>query len=228
MYIFQLPEDIEKRTFNSGAFGSNRWIARQKDFWTQAKNGVMPRFSELPLVVENVKPNLVIDFGGGSGWISQLCDIDNYIVIESSLFLENYPLDTEISIMTLSDFMQRYRQNSEQNVLLYTNSAIQYLTEISTFTSLIEFIKPKHILFDDLVISNGDKIVLYQNYYGDFIPYYVHTADELIGSLESKGYEIIHAHDYGDLALKDRIIGEIKSLVEEANLSGPQSLLLGF
>jgi hypothetical protein len=65
---------IEQKLHNSkDAFSSIRWINRQRSFLNMSKKGMSPRNSSLPsFLKEHVQIDLVVDIGGGSGWIFNL------------------------------------------------------------------------------------------------------------------------------------------------------------
>ena len=228
MTIFSSGNDSHMQD-NSRVFGGDTWVKRQNYFWEQASQGFYPRVSNLPNLVGNFNPDLILDFGGGSGWIVNFLDStfhEKFLVIESDDFVQEYPKPDTFLILTLDDFVKKFSLYSFTNkIILYSNSTLQYLSDLFSFFELIKLVKPTYVLLDDVILSNGEKISLYQNYYSHKIPYYIHDASFFYQSFSSFGYREQFNLAYGDSILNSRILNDIRIAVKDSDIIGPSSLL---
>ena len=180
---------------------SNRWINRQTDFLKNSINGISPRNNSVQTLFGKRLSQLhLVDYGGGSGWLFhtlsnsgfppkkytnvEIIDLHSSIVTQDETF--DYVAISEVNEKTWT----------ESETILYFNSVIQYFNSDNHLLSLIEKIRPKHLLIDDLTFSQNEEFFAYQKYYETRIPYRFLDKKRLISLLHTNGYEIKHNSPY--------------------------------
>lgn len=177
------------------SFKSDRWLKRQEDFLKLSENNTYPRSTSLPNFVHTLENGCILDFGGGSGWVQSF-------IPKSCMYL-NYELPDCVEYFSKQNqyinkiFINELNANQHNKIdLVYSNSVIQYLKSLDSFFNLIDRVKPKVILIDDVQISTSNEFISLQKYYGEFIISRFFSLDKLLFSFQEFGYELVYKVNY--------------------------------
>lgn len=180
---------------------SARWIERQKYFLERSLLGEFPRYSSLPSLLKSSCETLnVVDYGGGSGWLyhsikSLKVKIKKYTVIEI-LDLHEYCGKQHLDYLFIATSEFRGRIIPKGDNVLYLNSVIQYFESIETLSRIIEAVKPKYVLIDDLTFASGSEFFAFQKYYEDRIPYRFQGRDSLLKTMMQFELDLLVEKNY--------------------------------
>lgn len=180
---------------NLRAFESKRWVNRQLAMYADASQGLYPRACALPSVSAAVLPKSIADFGGGSGWPSQLLDprirrrLSTYLVIEQEeVVAQMRPLSSQEGELRFTTLKSLHSGLAEPQDFLYSNSVIQYLESWSDFEVLLSALNPRWVLLDDVQVSSGREFLSLQHYYGTYIPCRFFCLEALVARMDKLGY----------------------------------------
>lgn len=203
------------------AFLSTRWMERivqqLQEFRNtfKTKGGALPpRPCNLPLVCALTHSRSIIDFGGSSGWGYDYlnralanAEISSYVIVEIEHIVEY------MKRSSLHSLPVEYKTIEEPMAacdLLYCNSVLQYFESNVSFVKLLEKIRPRYILLDDLVANGVEDFFATQNYYETAIPYRFLGIEKLLADLGAVGYELLSSEPYAS-----PILGAIHELPME-------------
>jgi putative methyltransferase (TIGR04325 family) len=225
---------------NSGdfTFGIDIWlekIANQlhdyRDKIKQYNIAMPPRYSNLLQISGISKPNIIIDYGGSSGWCWDYLknsipnnNVKSYVVIETNdvvNFMINSGLQKKPVEFTTIDKFSGYCD------LLYSNSALQYSESNKEFISLIASASPKYILLDDLVAIGKSDFFTVQNFYNYKIPYRFIGLTTLLNEILGHGYVEIIRSPYVTTNFERTITYEMANFPKQMRLQHSLSILLG-
>jgi putative methyltransferase (TIGR04325 family) len=195
-------------------FLSDRWRNRQRTFMDMAQDGVSPRFSTLPSFIANHEDiDLILDIGGGSGWVFYLLNAMTkrsltYINFELREICEEF--SKEFSNIEDVHFVDSWELifDIKEISIIYSNSTMQYISDVNFFENFKKIKKPKYIVFDDLIVTNFKSYWTLQNYYGVFIPYCFRNLEEFNLKLVEQGYSIVSVEDYRQTLSPGYIYGD--------------------
>ena len=192
------------RSADVEAFDSDRWLTRQNEMLSLARSGISPRATDLPRVVEATQVDLVIDLGGGSGWVAEFSPTSwhdrggRIAVLEMPATVEAFRGSSPRALhvdATRTDTWPDWLTGG----LLYSNSALQYLPETGepgSLAALVSLLAPAFILLDDVQVSTRQSFYSLQRYYGDFIVTRFLDPDGIAADLEPLGYTLVSSHEY--------------------------------
>jgi putative methyltransferase (TIGR04325 family) len=177
--------------YSKESFTSPRWFERQEAFWNDSLAGVSPRPSTLPAVIEKSNASMVVEVGGGSGWIWNLIGSEvkrdlkyvNLELAETSEYFKNLAhIDPAITfISSLNDL----ELNSNYQLMLYSNSTIQYLDDSGIKEIFGKLDSCSEVLFDELIFTDYASYWTLQEYYGSKIPYFVRNKSVFFDFMET-------------------------------------------
>ncbi len=200
------------------AFESKRWLDRivqqLREFRElRVADGIAlpPRPCNLPLICALTQSASIIDFGGSSGWCydylantRQSGAIASYVIVEIPRIVEHMKHaalhGAPVNYKTMTDPLQPCD-------LLYCNSVLQYFESNAVFLELIDKVRPRYILLDDLLAKGRDDFFATQNYYHTAIPHRFLGLENLLSDARSKGYELLSATPFAS-----PILGAMKPL----------------
>lgn len=226
----QLEEDLSTLS----PFNSNRWIMRQHEMLTLARQGIYPRPTNLPLLASVVRPKLIADFGGGSGWTSELAlnsklrYFAHYMILEKpSICKEFSPMfGSESGVIFSASMSEVPSWMVSQAEILYSNSVIQYFPDDSYLEQLVSSLSPKYILLDDFKTSTKETFFTLQNYHGYKIPYRFSNFESFVTLCNDLGYELqVHSEYVSPISvgMSVQIQGHKHSM---ADIGSSRSILL--
>ncbi|EKR17038.1 hypothetical protein LEP1GSC019_3729 [Leptospira interrogans serovar Pyrogenes str. 2006006960] len=182
-------------------FSNEKWFERILEqlsfFRSEIKEfgiAVPPRPTNLPTVVSLTNSKTIVDIGGSSGWIYD--------------YLDSIELPSEIkkySILEISDIISRSKRfNHSRKVqfytdfkkirscdLLYTNSVIQYFPTNEYLIEIIDQVKPKYILADDLYAGDNEEFFSNQISYEKKFPHRFLNFKKFRKEISKEGYRMI-------------------------------------
>lgn len=179
-------------------YPSSIWYKRQWDYVKSAKQGITPRSQSITDFVSQFESDLIVDFGGGSGWLYHLLKVQNltnqkYHLIETaeslSLFANIISENTEFSSTTIEQALLSDYQ--AVNPLLYSNSVFQYISDYKHIVeNLLKMSRWKYVMLDDIQITSGKSFWTCQRYYGYLNPYKFFNLEEILAPFLNIGFEI--------------------------------------
>lgn len=195
---FESLEDAKKfaleHSNSAESFTSSRWFQRQEAFWKVSLTGESPRPSTLPKVIEKSNANMVVEVGGGSGWIWNLIRNEvkrdlKYVNLELAETIEYFKslpeIDPEIRfISSLNDL----ELNSNNKLMFYSNSTIQYIDDPGLKEIFRKLDSCSEVLFDELIFTDFESYWTLQEYYGGKIPYFVRNKSFFLDFMETLGF----------------------------------------
>ncbi|EKQ99162.1 methyltransferase, TIGR04325 family [Leptospira borgpetersenii] len=182
-------------------FSNEKWFERileqLSSFRLEIKEfgiAVPPRPTNLPMIVSLTNSKIIVDFGGSSGWIYDYLDS-----IEFPSKIKKY------SILEIPGIVSRSKRfNHSRKVqfytdfkkipfcdLLYTNSVIQYFPTNEYLIEIIDQVKPKYILVDDLYAGDNDEFFSNQISYEKKIPHRFLNFKKFREEVSKEGYRLI-------------------------------------
>jgi len=177
------------------SFTSSRWFQRQETFWKDSLVGESPRPSTLPKVIEKSHAEMIIEVGGGSGWIWNLIGSEirrnltyvNLELAETCNYFENLthfePAMRFISTLDDLELKANYR------LMLYSNSTMQYLDDDGVAEIFRTLNSCTEVLLDELIFTDFSSYWTLQEYYGSKIPYFVRNRSDFLGNMAAFGFE---------------------------------------
>jgi putative methyltransferase (TIGR04325 family) len=160
--------DYSSETQLSNAYSTSRWLLRQEKFLELSLQGQYPRPSNLRSFVEQLSIKSILDIGGGSGWVSTFLPTDT--------IYRNFELaDTRLHFCKKFDFHSQYISTMNEihlfnPQLVYSNSVLQYFSDLGEFMDLLRVANPQHVLLDDLYLTSEKTFYSLQRYYETYIP----------------------------------------------------------
>lgn len=209
-------QKLKNSEVEEDAFSSVRWKNRQRAFLDSSQIGNMPRFSTLPTFLANHKDiNIILDIGGGSGWIFNLVQSRTnnkvtYWNFEKSEICEEF--SKEFGNRDEVHFVDSWEPIFELNEisLIYSNSTMQYFSDDSFFKNFKKINLPKYVVFDDFIVTETKSYWTLQNYYGNYIPYCFRNLMEFNSKMLELGYTVITIEDYKQILTPGFIYGNEK------------------
>ncbi|ASY10025.1 methyltransferase domain-containing protein [Candidatus Planktophila lacus] len=186
----------------SDAFSTERWKTRQQLFLDMSREGISPRHSSLVrFLEENEQIEIVLDIGGGSGWIFHLLRARiqrplTYINLEIKEICDEF--SKEFKETHLVQFVDSWEPifRLEKISLVYSNSTLQYISDEIFFENFKKIHHPQYLVLDDFIATSSQSYWTLQNYYGNFIPYCFRNLNEFNQKLLAQGYSVVSAEDY--------------------------------
>ena len=184
-----------KQNTKETGFASDRWLQRQFDILQDAKDGKWQRYSTLPMVAALIKPTVIVDFGGGSGWTYWALDehtraaVSKYVIIEIPESIPSYIANFSqglVEYCTNSDFHGEFLHD---DCLFYANSSLQYVQDDEIIRSIADDKKPRYILIDDMQVASRD-FYSHERYYGQVITCRFSAMNGAVDLLSSEGYRL--------------------------------------
>ncbi len=194
---------IEQKFLNTNdAFCSERWKSRQQLFLDMSREGISPRHSSLlSFLEENEQIEIILDIGGGSGWIFHLIRAKiqkplTYFNLEIREICDEF--SKEFKDTKLVQFVDSWESifSLKEISLVYSNSTLQYISDEAFFENFNKIKQPEYLVLDDFIATNSKSYWTLQNYYGNFIPYCFRNLNEFNQRLLEQGYSVISVEDY--------------------------------
>ena len=185
---------LRAASYSEDSFTSPRWFQRQEAFWNDSLAGISPRPSTLPVVIEKSNASLVVEVGGGSGWIWNLIGSEvkrdlkyiNLELAETSEYFKNLAhIDPEIRFISSLNGLEL---NSNHKLILYSNSTIQYIEDSGIKDILRKLDSCSEVLFDELIFTDFASYWTLQEYYGSKIPYFVRNKSDFLEFMGTVGF----------------------------------------
>lgn len=185
------------------AFQTSRWIERQREYLSRARIGKFPRPTNLPLLAAALNAKSIVDFGGGSGWVSELLlkekkRVRTFIVLEIPIICAEFSIyfKQNSNVFFSPSILDAPRWMTENTDIVYSNSVLQYSPDDSDLTKLVNNLAPEYLLIDDLVTSAGETFYSLQNYYEFKIPYRFSNLKQTENTFAKLGYELLGNFDF--------------------------------
>ena len=147
-------------------FEFDTWLWRQRALADRAaellRQGCQgPRPTLLPALVAGANHSVIVDLGGGSGWVrEQLRSLGlaphRYIVRDLAKIIDFYHEHP------VSGVEYQYLNDTSLDVvapidLLYANSSLQYMPDNAGLLDQARSLKPRKLIIDELLWSRGDR-----------------------------------------------------------------------
>ena len=182
-------------------------------------SGNSPRVTNLNLLFNNLNDVIILDFGGGSGWlfwtIPENLDF-TYLLVEKSAFIRaissRYVFPEQIKFISaegIDGAIPKELFFSKGKKILYFNSVFQYL-DSSIFEFIYKF-KPDFICIEDLVTSNSVEYKLVQKYYTSSAPYLIWSENDLLEEMSELGFHLDCYFNYGSNEYGLALLEDIKN-----------------
>lgn len=184
------------------------WSRRQSDLASHTSRllrdggweGARP--STLPIVLAGRSGELVVDLGGGSGWVYLLLKHlgltpKQYIVLELPAvanYFQAHPISgVEYRSIESSDLSL----NSPIDIL-YSNSTLQYMSDNYPLLHQIKNLKPKILLIDELLWASGseDWFTLQQNSLQQVVARFA-SLPRLVSEVSNLGLSLVWSGSFG-------------------------------
>jgi putative methyltransferase (TIGR04325 family) len=145
-------------------------------------------------------PNVIIDFGGSSGWswdylrntLRQQA-VSSYVIVE---------LDSVCSYMKASHLHDEIIEYCSVDAplagcdLLYGNSVLQYFESNAPLLSLVNRTTPSYIFLEDLIAADDEDFYSMQPYHNMAIPYRFIGLECLLKDMATLGYREVVRFPY--------------------------------
>lgn len=149
-------------------FALEAWLTRQREFREALVRGDMPleavpcgRNSTLPLLVQGLDELRILDFGGGSGWVSDLLrnaslPVSKYVVLDGPEVC-SYFSQGELSLRRFVplEHWRSLQADSDSFQVLYCNSSLQYAKSNDLLVQVAQGLHPRWILLDDTLVTQS-------------------------------------------------------------------------
>ena len=190
-------------------FELEAWFHRQRDLASRTSRllretgtwqGARP--STLPLVLAGRSSKLVVDLGGGSGWVYPLLQHlgltpARYVVLELpevASYFQAHPISgVEYKSIESSDFSLNPPID-----LLYCNSSLQYMSDNTPLLRQIQDLNPNILLIDELLWTLGseDWFTIQQNSLRKTVARFV-SLTKIVSEVSSLGLKLIWSGYFG-------------------------------
>lgn len=203
---FSKFDEIKK---TSNIFKNKHWIKREVNKikrLKKLKSHEVNLAKDYPLLVassiiynRNKKFN-IIDYGGGfgAGYLSVSRGINKiknlkYFIID---FPEICKLGKKIFLREKNLIFLDKLPKKVNCDIFHFGSCLQYIDDWKLLLSRTCKLKPKYIIFSDLIAGNIDSFVTLQNFDNYKMPYRFYNINEIINYLNNKGYNLILRNNY--------------------------------
>jgi len=159
-----------------------------------------PRETNLSLLVSTLKPETIIDWGGGSGWVFDYIartnwnnSIRKYYVVEQPELIEKL---TELGCASRhKNLIFTESIPIEEGAVFYSNSSIQYI-EDHYLIEIVKKSKCKHIFIENFLGGEHEDFYTLQKFYdGQFLVKF-RNLDKFVDTLLSAGYRLMSCIPY--------------------------------
>jgi len=202
-YAGRYNDDCETNFFSVSERNA-KFFDKQTVYLSEARKGILKRHSSLTTVLSNSRREniAIVEFGGGSGWLfafldrSSIKSLREYIIIETQEVIRYFHNEwEENSIVKFVDIDSLSRVFQEE-VVLYSNSVLQYFEDNSLLKKMISSIEPDLIILDDLLVGLTGEEYTMQNYYGFMIANRFLDEEKMVSEIEAIGYSLQESGDY--------------------------------
>jgi hypothetical protein len=141
-------------------FGLHTWLSRQRTLADQTtellRHGFQgPRPSFLPAVVAGASDVVIVDLGGGSGWVRELLrglrmDPSRYVVRDLTQVVDYYR-GNPVAGVEYQYLDDASLDNDSPVDLLYANSSLQYMPDNEDLLNQVRRLRPTTLLIDELL-----------------------------------------------------------------------------
>ena len=213
---------------SNDGFNSKIWQEKQITMYQEALNGVCNRNTNIESALVDSEIESIIDFGGGSGWI--------YAFLQNKPRLKNiryFNLETPstkaafervIKTSKLYKWLDYNDTGSNFGInMIYSNSAIQYLSSNKALIDLVLRYKPAVILLDDVFESNHQDSYSLQNYYNFYQVNRFISVNLLTDQMHKTGYRLVekipYINKYSEKMIAEILLPEGKILPKPSTVS---------
>lgn len=151
-------------SIQSTAFSTQSWLQRQAKLVESSsintQTGLIegPRPTSLLQVLAAADTDLIIDFGGGSGWVYSFLKRfglhpRRYIVVDLPEVVEYFLLNPTEGVEYYSFGQQIPKIEAYSNRVMYSNSALQYSADSQLLLQYLKIYCPKILVMDEVLWS---------------------------------------------------------------------------
>ena len=174
---------------------------KQSHYLKLAKQGILLRQSTLYEFIDSKKPWRVIDLGGGSGWVYAYLvkhlRYNNIFYINLEMQeTEEYFKEILGDLPNLFWSLDNAEKNQSDEVILYSNSSLQYFKDNNYLVATIQRVDPDIIILDDLHVGPSNSVFSLQNYWDYMIVNRFLDIEKLRNYIARIGYQEILYRDY--------------------------------
>ena len=210
--IFDTREDAVAM---GNGFRSELWLSRIEEqlstylerIETLGKNALPPRPCALPLFCALIKPRVVVDVGGGSGWswhcVQQSAPDslpDQWFILELSEVCEHFSKSSYPPSSSVK-YISTVRPDLGCD-LVYSNSALQYMIDDEVFLDSVDTMEPMYILLEDFLGGDFEDFFSVQIFREHRLPVKFRNREAFLKKLN--GYQVLASERYVSMIM-DRV-----------------------
>ena len=188
-------------------FAQAKWLDRQAALASRSvseESQIQPpsRPTNLPFAAAVVNAKIIVDFGGGSGWVRQflygLKGLERFLVVDVESVVRRFGEVATSQLEFVTADSPVLDDLAGITDILYSNSTLQYLPDNVAFCDVVRRVRPALVLLDEVLWSStgSDWFTVQVN---SIVPAVARFAsiDVLVADLATIGYRLTWKDNFG-------------------------------
>lgn len=233
---FEKLKLISEYVSPTNMFIREKWFEKQNKMITYAMLGIPLRDNSLKEIKDLIlKPQdyLVVDLGGGSGWIFHYAkylelNFSEQIIFETSKSAEIFGnRENKNEYKYVTNYDQIVNEISSKKSILYSNSFIQYLEDpYKKLSKLLKSATLDWLIFDDLPVTKDQEFCSLQVWYDETLPHNFFNLEKFIEYIGCYNFELFSVNEF-NLNLPSDWCWQVSSTEKKqiVNLENPKKLI---